>query len=61
MIGFGARLMYRGTSSTLGALCALLALVTIAGTLYYIDGMIGLAFDLLYLVVGTAVAFKVAS
>ena len=61
MIGFGARLLYRGTSSTLGAMCAGLAFITIAVTLFVLDGLLGLAFDILYLVVGTLVAFKVAS
>jgi hypothetical protein len=61
LIGFGARLLYRGTSSTLGAMCAGLAFFTLAGTLFYLDGLIGLALDLLYLVVGCLAAFKVAS
>src|ERR1700722_12645738 len=46
MIGFGARLMYRGTDTTLGAMAGAIAFVTIGVTLFIIDGLLGLAFDI---------------
>lgn len=61
MIGFGARLMYRGTDSTLGGMSALVAFVTIGATLYIMFGILGILFCLVSLVIGTAAAFKIAS
>lgn len=61
IIGFGARLMYHGTDSTLGGMAAAVALVTIAATLFLMFGIIGMAFSLMSLVIGVGAAFKIAS
>ena len=62
VIGFGARFMYHGTSSSLGGVAAAVAFFTIFGTLYFMFGF----FDVLLsgfisLVIGMAMAFKIAS
>lgn len=61
IIGFGARLMYRGTDSTLGGMAALVAFITIGATLYLMFGILGILFSLVSLVIGVAMAFKIAS
>jgi hypothetical protein len=62
LIGVGARIMYKGTSSSLGGVCALLAFFTIAGTLFFMFGLIDIALSgFVTLVVGCAMAFKIAS
>jgi hypothetical protein len=61
LIGFAARLFYKGTDSTLGGMSAAVAFVTIGGTLYLMFGLLGIAFDIIYLLIGTAMAFKIAS
>jgi hypothetical protein len=62
VIGFGAKLMYRGTSSSLGGVAAAVAFVTILGTLYFMFGLFAvLLTGFVSLVVGVALAFKIAS
>lgn len=61
IIGFGARLLYRGTDMTLGAMSAAVALITIGGTLFAMFGVFGLLFSTISIIVGTMFAFKVAS
>jgi hypothetical protein len=61
IIGFGARLFYRGTSSTLGAMAALVAFVTVGATLFLMFGILGILFSLISLVVAVVFAFKIAS
>jgi hypothetical protein len=59
IIGYGARLMYKGTSSSLGGMAAAVALLTIAGTMYFMFGI--LLSGIISLIVGTGFAFKIAS
>jgi hypothetical protein len=61
MIGFGARLLYRGTDSSLGGVAALIAFLVIGATLYLMFGVLGLLMSLMAIVIGTAAAFKIAS
>jgi hypothetical protein len=62
LIGFGARLFYRGTSSTLGAMCAVVAFFTIIGTyLLFFNIIIILLSGVISLLIGVSIAFKVAS
>jgi hypothetical protein len=62
MIGFGARLFYKGTSSTLGAVSAAVAFFTIAGTLFFLFDIFSvLLTGVISLLVGVSMAFKVAS
>jgi hypothetical protein len=61
IIGFGARLLYRGTDFALGAVCAVVAFFTLGVTFFLLFGIIGMAFSIMALLVGTAVAFKIAS
>jgi hypothetical protein len=62
LIGFGARLLYRGTSSTLGAMSALVAFLTIALTyLLFFNIIAVLLGGLISMAVGVMIAFKVAS
>jgi hypothetical protein len=60
--GLCARLMYRGTDSSLGLFCALVAFLTIGAVLFLSFGLIGtLLVGFIVLTIGTSLAFKVAS
>jgi hypothetical protein len=62
IIGFGARLLYKGTSSTLGAMSAGVAFLTIIGTfLMMFDIFSILLSGVISLLVGVSVAFKIAA
>jgi hypothetical protein len=62
LIGFGARLMYKGTSSSLGGVCAIIAFLTILGTLYFMFGIFSVLLSgFVSLVIGVGMAFKIAS
>jgi hypothetical protein len=61
VIGYGARLMYKGTSSSLGGVSAAVALVTIPSTLFLLFGPAALVLGLLSILVGTGMAFRIAS
>ena len=62
VIGFGARFMYRGTSSSLGGVAAAVAFITILGTLYFMFGLFAvLLTGFVSLVIGVGLAFKIAS
>jgi hypothetical protein len=62
IIGFGARLLYRGTSSTLGAMSAAVAFVTIIATFLLMFNIISILMSgVISLLVGVSIAFKVAS
>lgn len=60
-IGFGARLLYKGTDFALGAICAGIAFITIGFTFFFSFGLIGLGFSIMALLIGTSIAFKIAS
>jgi hypothetical protein len=61
IIGFGARFMYRGTDTTLGAMAAVVAFFAIGGTLYFLFGIIGMLLCMVSLIIGVGMAFKIAS
>lgn len=62
IIGFGARLLYRGTSSTLGAMSAAVAFITIICTFLLFFNIITVMLSgVISLLVGVSIAFKVAS
>lgn len=62
IIGFGARLMYHGTDSSLGGIAAAIAFVTIGGTLFFMFGLFGVLLSgFITMVVGVGMAFKIAS
>jgi hypothetical protein len=62
IIGFGARLMYRGTDSTLGFMSAGVAFVTIVGTFLLMFNIISILMSgVISLMVGVTMAWKVAS
>ncbi len=62
LIGFGARLMYRGTSSSLGFVCAIVAFFTIGAALFLSFGIIGILLSgFVTMVLGVGLAFKIAS
>lgn len=61
LTGFGARLLYRGTSSTLGAMSAAVAFVCIGVTLFLLFGILGMMFSVISLFVAVSLAFKIAS
>lgn len=61
IIGFGARLLYRGTDYTLGIMCAVVAFFTIGATLFLMFGILGILFSSISLVIGMGMAFKIAS
>jgi hypothetical protein len=61
IIGFGAKLFYRGTDSTLGGMAAVVALITISATLYLMFGVLGMTFSFVSIIIGVAMAFKIAS
>jgi hypothetical protein len=62
IIGFGARLLYRGTSSTLGAMSAAVAFFTIILTFFFFFSIITILLSgVISLLVGVSIAFKVAS
>jgi hypothetical protein len=62
IIGLGARLMYRGTSSTLGAMCAAVAFVTIITTFLLFFSVISIVLSgVISLLIGVSIAFRVAS
>ena len=62
LIGLGARLMYRGTSSSLGFVCAIIAFFTIGAALFLSFGLIGILLSgFVTMVLGVGLAFKIAS
>ena len=62
IIGFGARSMYRGTSSTLGAMAAVVACLSIALTyLLFFHNPAILLRGLISMVIGVIIAFRIAS
>lgn len=58
--GYGARLLGRGTDTSLGVICGAIALFTISATFYLMYGDFFLA-GIISIVICTAVAYRVAS
>ena len=62
IIGFGARLMYRGTDSTLGLMAAVVALVTILGTFLLMFNIFSIMYTgVISLMIGVRLAWRIAS
>jgi hypothetical protein len=59
LAGLGARLLYRGTDVTLGAITAAIALLANLGTLYFMFGDFAFMY-ILSLIVSVSVAYKIA-
>jgi hypothetical protein len=60
LTGFGARILAKGTDTTLGAISGGVALVSTAGTLYMMFGDVAGAF-ILSMIVSVSFAYKIAS
>jgi hypothetical protein len=59
LTGLGARILYKGTSSTLGIISGAVALLTTAGTLYLMYGDVAGIF-IISMVVSVSLAYKIA-
>jgi hypothetical protein len=61
IIGFGARLMYRGTDSNLGAMAAAVSLISVGSTLFFLFGTNGMISSLVSVIFAVMFAFKASS
>jgi hypothetical protein len=60
LTGLGGRMLYRGTDSSLGAICAVISLAAVTGTLYLMFGDF-MVFSIISIVVSASIAWRVAS
>ena len=60
LTGLGGRMLYRGTDSSLGAVCAVISLAAVTGTLYLMFGDMVL-FSIISIIVSASIAWRVAS
>jgi len=59
LVGLGARLLYKGTDTTLGIIAGCIALLATAGTLYLIYGDVAGIF-IISMIVSVSFAYKIA-
>ena len=59
LTGFGARLLYKGTDMTLGAVAAAIALVATGGAFLMLFGIFAIM-NLISLIVSVMIAYKIA-
>jgi len=60
LTGYGAKLLYKGTDSTLGIISGVIALVSVVGTLYLMYGEFPM-FNIISVIVSVSVAYRIAS
>jgi len=60
LTGFGAKLLYKGTDQVLGVLSAVIALVTVVGTLYLMYGEFPMM-SIISVIVSVSIAYRIAS
>ncbi len=59
--GFGARILYRGTDSSLGAIAAVISVIATTGSLYLLLGPEGMMFSIISIIVSASMAWRIAS
>ena len=61
LTGFGARTLFKGTDSSLGAVAAVIALIATGGTLYALFGPFGMLTSIVSIVISAVMAWRMAS
>ena len=60
LTGYGAKLLFKGTDTTLGVIAAVIALLTVVGTLYFMYGEFPIV-SIISVVISASVAYRIAS